>query len=174
MKKLLAVLLAVLMAATVFAACSKQSETEEDHGNVSETAESASVITTDEAVLTNANAIEYMKLYTAEELSLSQEDYDNCSFMVAGEGEEIDGDYYVKVAVIQKNSQTDAEGNETFTFDSKGEYFIRYDAKRVMRRDLTSAEPKYEDLEVKEIPESFTATATDVPAETTAAEETTK
>ncbi len=158
MKKLFAVLFAVIIAVTVFAACSKNAETDEDHGNVSET-ESASVVTTDTAVLSGSKAVDYIKLYTAEELSLSQEDYDNCSYMVASEGQSVEGDYYVKVAVVNKIAHTDEAGNETYTFDSKGEYFIRYDGKRVLKKDMTSDEPKYDELAVKEIPEDLTTTA---------------
>ena len=170
MKKLVAILVSLLIAVTVFAACSKQEDTA-DHGNETEAqVHDETVITTDAAVIKNLNAISYIKQYSAEELSLSQEDYDNCSFMVAGEGYEIEGDYYVKVAVVNKISNTDESGKETFTFDSKGEYFIRYDGKRVLKKDMTSAEPKYDDMEVKEITEDMTVEATTAAATEAATE----
>ena len=163
MKKLLAIFISVLMIMMAFAACSAP-ETD-DPGNETESTPSATVITTDEAVLKNNTAVNYIKLYTAEELGLSQEDYDGCSFVVHGTGVQIENDYYVNVAAVYKIKNTDEEGNETYTFDAKGDYYIRYDGKRVLKKDLTSQEPKYDDLEVKEIPEDLTEIPTAAPSE---------
>ncbi|MBQ9228924.1 MAG: hypothetical protein IJ168_08865 [Eubacterium sp.] len=163
MKKLLAILLSLCLVATVFAACSKQDDA--DHGNEPGDDVSASVLTTDEAVITEADAIRYVQSYTAEELSLSAEDYEACSFMVNQSGVEIDGDYYIKVIAAITVPHTNEDGTESYTFDNKGEYYIRYDGKQILKKDMTSAEPKYDELEVKEVPETTESTETTAAAE---------
>jgi len=151
MKKIVMIILSLCLVLSVFAACSKK-DANEDHGNVSESSVSESVITTDAAVITEANAINYIKSYSAEELGLSAEDYESCSFMVNSAGKEIEGDYYIMVIATVKNAHTNEDGTESFTFDNKGEYFIRYDAKQVLRRVMDSEEDKYEEMTVKEVP----------------------
>ena len=156
MKKLLAIVLAVGMVLAVFAACSK--EDSEDHGNESvPESVSATELTTDDAKITENDAIEYIKSYTPEELSLTQEEYDTCSFMVNTKGKEIDGDYYIFVIATVKNPHNNDDGSVSYTFDNKGEYFIRYDGKQVLKKDMTSEEEKYEELTVKELPETTAA-----------------
>lgn len=153
MKKFLAVLISVIIVMMAFAACTPNEP--EDHGNETEAPVSATELTTGTAVLRSSSATEYIKLYTAEELSLSQEDYENCSYIVHSTGIEIEGDYYINVAVVNMIPHTDENGKETFTFDTKGDYYIRYDGKRVLKKDLSSDEAKYDEMEVKDIPEEL-------------------
>ena len=158
MKKLFAVLISLCIVLTVFAACGKNNDND-DHGNEPESESNAvSVITTDEAKISAADAVDYIRGYSAEELSLSDEDYENCSFMVNNSGVQIENDYYVEVIATIKSAHTNEDGSESYTFDNKGEYFIRYDGKQVLKKDMASDETKYDEMELKELPEAESET----------------
>ena len=156
MKKMIVCLITICLLITVFAACSKPNDVQEDTSN---DVVSTSTITTDEAVITDSQAIDYIKSYSAEELSLSDEDYENCSFLVNSSGIEIDGNYYVEVIAAIKNSHTDEDGKESFTFDNKGEYFIRYDGQQILKRNMNSEDIQYDEMEIKDIPETTVASS---------------
>lgn len=164
MKKILSIVLSLVIIMGVFAGCSGKTDDPKETTKAKETTATTEV-TTDEAVVKEADAIELIKSYSAKELGLSKDDYKKCSFMVGGEGIKIDKAYYIKVIAAIKNSQKDKDGKEVYTFDVKGEYFISYDGKKVLKRDLKSTEDKYDELEVKEVPTK---------EQTTKAESTTK
>ena len=98
MKKLLAVLLAVITVGCVFVACSKA----DDKKETTTKSESTSFTVqnpTDKAKIKDKDAIDFIKnAYTPEELGLDKvkEKY---SFMISSNGEKIDKKEYVKVAV---------------------------------------------------------------------------
>ena len=164
MKKIIAVLVSVCLAACVFAACSNKTDDKIDQ-NETGVVVSTSTITTDEAKIIDSDAIKLIKSYSPEELSLTQEQYDNCSFMVSSSGIEVQGDYYVEVIATIKEEHQNDDGTVSYTFDNQGEYFIRYDGKQILKRDVTAAEEDaYEEMEVKEVP----TTASDSAEETTA------
>lgn len=157
MKKLLAVLMCLFMVAAVFSACSSK---QQDGGSKSDEAatseavsDSAEAGTTalalDEAVIKDADAINLVSSYSAEELSLSDEDMKNCSFMLAGSGVEIDGANYVKVIAAIKNEKKDGD-KVSYTFDIKGEYYLSYDGKQLLKKDMESGE--YTEMTLKEVP----------------------
>ena len=106
MKKLLAVLLAVITVGCVFVACSKA----DDKKETTTKSESTSFTVqnpTDKAKIKDKDAIDFIKnAYTPEELGLDKvkEKY---SFMISSNGEKIDKKEYVKVAanVMKKNSE---------------------------------------------------------------------
>lgn len=122
-KKISAIVLAVMIVTFVFAACSSN--------NKEETSTTAPVITTDSAVIKDADAISLIKTYTAEELGLdgSLDDY---KIMVASSGEEIEGKFYVKV-IAAKVSEPDEKGS--VNIDTYGQYFISYDGETILVYD---------------------------------------
>lgn len=145
MKKFLPIILCLVIVCGLFAACSND-KTEDDTTTTTET----TAITTDDAKITQGDAIRLIESYSNEELGITAEQRDECSFLVAGEGEEIDGEFYIKVIAAVKQQHVAEDGSTTFTFDEKGAYFIRYDGEQVMSKDMTTGE--YKDLDVKEVP----------------------
>ena len=143
MKKLLAVLLAVITVGCVFVACSKA----DDKKETTTKSESTSFTVqnpTDKAKIKDKDAIDFIKnAYTPEELGLDKvkEKY---SFMISSNGEKIDKKEYVKVAanVMKKNSEKNADGKETYSLTPVGEYYISFDGQEVLMKDLKSGEYK--------------------------------
>lgn len=108
MKKLLAVLLAVITVCCVFVACSKADDKETT--TKSESTSFTVQNPTDKAKIKDKDAIDFIKnAYTPEELGLDKvkEKY---SFMISSNAEKIDKKEYVKVAanVMKKNSEKNA------------------------------------------------------------------
>lgn len=125
LKKVLAIVLATLMVMVVFAACSSDSETEEDA-----TEETTLSVTTDDAVVCGSDASALIKTYTAEELGI-EGDLDDYTILVANNGVEIDGSYYINVSIANKIDN----GDDTYSFDSVGEFYISYDATEILSYD---------------------------------------
>ncbi len=137
MKKALAVILAVLTFALAFAGCSNGDD---------------SKIPTDKALITGSNAISYIQdNYTAEELGLAEvkEEY---RFMVASDGLKYEGDKYVKVVaniVTLQEGVTSEDGKQTYGLDTVGEYLISFNGKKVLKKDMKTADT-YVELETKQ------------------------
>ena len=106
-----------------FTACSKQYTTKEE-----------SVIVTEKAKIKDADAINYIESYSSKQLGLTDEEKKACSFMVASDGEEIDGKKYIKIIAAIKNEQKGDDGKTTYTFDTKGEYFISFNGDEVLKK----------------------------------------
>lgn len=139
-KKILAVSLTVIVAAFAFAGCSDNSK-----NDVSTTR----TITTDAAVIKDADAINLIKTYSAAELGL-EGSVDDYSIMVGGSGEKIDGKYYIKV-IASKVSEPDAEGR--VTVDTYGQYFINYNGTEILI--YNEADDTYTPMaEVHSVPET--------------------
>ena len=86
----------------------------------------------------DADAINYIESYSSKQLGLTENDRAKCSFMVASDGEEINGKSYIQViAAIKKEHKSD-NGQATYTFDTKGEYYISFDGDEVLRKDGNS------------------------------------
>lgn len=134
MKKAIAVVMCFAVIIGVFAACSKPEESE-----TTETTETTVHTTvenpTDKAKIKEADAVDFVKGYTNEELGLSDEDREKCSFMVANSGVKIDGELYINVIAAIKIPHTSEEGKTTYTFDTKGSYYISYDGTKIMKAD---------------------------------------
>lgn len=155
MKKLLAVLLAVITVGCVFVACSK-ADNKKETTTKSESTSFTVQNPTDKAKIKDKDAIDFIKnAYTPEELGLDKvkEKY---SFMISSSGEKIDKKEYVKVAanVMKKNSEKNADGKETYSLTPVGEYYISFDGQDVLMKDLKSGEYKklenrYKDYESK-------------------------
>lgn len=124
-KKIIAVVLMVVAAVFVFAGCSNNTEDETT---------TVPIITTAPAVIKNADAINLIKTYTAEELQL-EGSLDDYKIMVNNSGEEVNGKYYVKV-IASKVSEPGADG--TVTIDTYGQYYISYDGSEILIYDEAS------------------------------------
>ncbi len=151
MKKLFIVLLSFVVVCTAFAACSKQSK---DQPTTIPTATAAQFdkTTTDAAVYKDKEAIEFIKKYSAEELGLTDKEKKECSYLADTSGVKIGDDYYIKVIAAYKKSEKGDDGKNYFKFDSRGEYFIRYDGKQVLKKDMKNKkEDKYTELKVKKV-----------------------
>ncbi|WP_455492985.1 hypothetical protein [Eubacterium sp.] len=124
-KKAVAIVLGVctICCAFTFTACSKQDTTERE-----------SVVATEKAKIKDADAINYIESYSSKQLGLTDEEKKACSFMVASDGEEIDGKKYIRIIAAIKNEQTDDNGKTTYTFDTKGEYFISFNGDEVLKK----------------------------------------
>lgn len=107
-----------------FTACSKQNTTKEE-----------SVVATEKAKIKDADAINYIESYSSKQLGLTDEEKKACSFMVASDGEEIDGKKYIKIIAAIKNEQKGNDGKTTYTFDTKGEYFISFNGDEVLKKN---------------------------------------
>lgn len=156
MKKILSIILCVSILACVFVACSNSKNEKE-----TTTEQTVTEITTDSAVIKESDAIELIKSYSAKELGISEKDYKLCSFMVANAGAEVNGKYYIKVIATIPTKHDNEDGSESYTFDNKGEYYISYDGKQILQKDLSAEEETYNEMKVKPVP-------TTKPAETKA------
>lgn len=129
-KKAISIILCafIIICSVAFASCSKQESK----------AETASAVATEKAKIKDADAINYIESYSSKQLGLTEDDRAKCSFMVASDGEEINGKSYIQViAAIKKEHKSDG-GQATYTFDTKGEYYISFNGDEVLRKDGNS------------------------------------
>lgn len=129
-KKAMSIILCafIIICSVAFASCSKQESK----------AETASAVATEKAKIKDADAINYIESYSSKQLGLTEDNRAKCSFMVASDGEEINGKSYIQViAAIKKEHKSD-DGQATYTFDTKGEYYISFDGDEVLRKDGNS------------------------------------
>ncbi len=117
--------LLIIICSIIFVSCSKQ-ENE---------VETTTISATEKAQIKDADAISYIESYSSEKLGLSDKDRAKCSFMVASDGEEINGKSYIQVIAAIKKEHKDDDGQITYTFDTKGEYYISFDGDEVLRKD---------------------------------------
>lgn len=152
MKKYIAIILCLTLIASAFVACSGKDKNKENEKVVA-TSQESTEITTDKAKIKEADAVNLMMSYSAKELGLTDKDMKECSFMVASNGEYLEAqkDYYIKVIAVIKQAHENAETKEiTYTFDYKGEYFIRYDGKQILQKNQETEE--YTEMKVKDVP----------------------
>lgn len=173
MKKALVVVLSFLMVCSVFAACSADNKDDEDSKKTTVT--TAAVIETQEAVIKESDAINFIKnAYTEEELGLADVEKDY-SLMVASSGVEVEGKKYIKVAanVMSQSDVTTDEGKPTYNFTAVGEYYISFDGKTVLMKDMKSGKLKELDNRYDEYKSKGDGTQTE-PSESTAEKTTDK
>ena len=125
-KKAISIILCafIIICSVAFASCSKQESK----------AETASAVATEKAKIKDADAINYIESYSSKQLGLTEDDRAKCSFMVASDGEEINGKKYIKIIAAIKNEQKGNDGKTTYTFDTKGEYFISFNGDEVLKK----------------------------------------
>lgn len=126
-KKAISIILCALtvICSIAFASCSKQESK----------AETTSAMATEQAQIKNADAISYIESYSSKELDLTDEVRAKCSFMVASDGEEINGKSYIQVIAAIKKEHKGDDGQITYTFDTKDEYYISFDGDKVLRKN---------------------------------------
>lgn len=95
-------------------------------------------VATEKAKIKDADAINYIENYSSKQLGLTEDDRAKCSFMVASDGEEINGKSYIQVIAVIKKEHKGDDGQATYTFDTKGEYYISFDGDEVLRKDGNS------------------------------------
>lgn len=129
-KKAISIILCafIIICSVAFASCSKQEST----------TETASAVATEEAKIKDADAISYIESYSSKQLGLTENDRAKCSFMVASNGEEINGKSYIQVIAAIKKEHKSEDGQATYTFDTKGEYYISFNGDEVLRKDGNS------------------------------------
>lgn len=160
MKKILPIILCITIIAGAFAACS--GDKKDNKQTTGTTATTTTSITTDKAKIKEADAINLIESYSAKELGLTKELKEDCSFMVASDGEKVTykgkDNYYIKVVAVIKHEKEDKETKKkTFTFDYKGEYYIRFDGKQILSKSVDNDE--LTELEVKPVPTTTTESA---------------
>lgn len=172
MKKYISIILCITIIASAFVACSGKNDKNKENEKVVATSQNVTEITTDTAKIKAADAINLISSYSEKELGLTEKDKIHCSFMVASNGEYLKEQdaHYIKVIAVIKEPHEDPKTKETtYTFDYKGEYYIRYDGKQILAKAPDSEE--YKELKVKEVP---TTEAHEDEADTTKAEKTEK
>lgn len=129
-KKAISIILCafIIICSVVFASCSKQESK----------TETASAVATEKAKIKDADAINYIESYSSKQLGLTEDDRAKCSFMVASDGEEINGKSYIQVIAAIKKEHKSNDGQATYTFDTKGEYYISFNGDEVLRKDGNS------------------------------------
>lgn len=129
-KKAISIILCafIIICSVAFASCSKQESK----------AETASAVATEKAKIKDADAINYIESYSSKQLGLTEDDRAKCSFMVASDGEEINGKSYIQVIAAIKKEHKSNDGQATYTFDTKGEYYISFNGDEVLRKDGNS------------------------------------
>lgn len=129
-KKAMSIILCafIIICSVAFASCSKQESK----------AETASAVATEKAKIKDADAINYIESYSNKQLGLTEDDRAKCSFMVASDGEEINGKSYIQVIAAIKKEHKSNDGQATYTFDTKGEYYISFNGDEVLRKDGNS------------------------------------
>lgn len=141
-------LLAVILVAGAFAACSSEPET----------------ITTDPAVVKNQDSVNLIKSYSTEELGLSGtwDDYDfvahNNSGVQVQDG--VHDGYYIEVQVGKKVEHSDG----SITIANAAYYLISYDGETILKYDPENE--TYTPLSELQSTESETETASQQNAET--------
>ena len=155
MKKVLAVIICVCISVCVFGACSKKDEQKPTDKQLT-----TEHMTTDSAVIKEADAINLIESYSDEELGLTAKDRTHASFMVASDGVKIENDNYIEVIATIKTEHKDGD-KVTYTFDNLGVYYIRYDGKKIMRKDMKSDEAKYIEMKIKAVPSTTAASSED-------------
>ena len=159
MKKVIVALLCVTVIISAFVACSNGGGTDnkvkkDDSTTTTVAAETTKTITTDDAKITDLDAINLIKSYSAKELGLTDKEYKECSFLVSESGIKYKDNYYVSVIATIKtahedSTNADGEAVTTYTFDNKGVYYIRYDGKEILGKN---GDGKFKKMEVKEVP----------------------
>ncbi|MGN0532680.1 MAG: hypothetical protein ACI4IN_07780 [Eubacterium sp.] len=149
MKKALGIIMALIVAISAVTAVvlSKQidhSDTAQNGTKVSQV--TTKEITTDSAKVKEQDAISLIESYSSEELGINDAERKECSFLIASNGEKIEDTYYVKVIAAIKTPHKN-DGETTYTFDTKGEYYISYDGGTILSKDLLTGE--YTQLKTK-------------------------
>ena len=153
MKKVFAILISLVVICSAFAACSKPQKDQPTTVPETVTAKQVDKTTTDTAKIKNADAANLIKSYSAKQLSLTDKEKKECSFLTNDSGVKIGDDYYISVIAAYKISEKGEDGKTYIKFDHRGEYYIRYDGKKILKKNMDNKEKdEYTELKVKEVP----------------------
>lgn len=145
MKKIIALLLTLLISLCLISCSNQNSASDEE--TTTTTKITTTRLETEKATIKDSEAIELIKSYSPKELGLTEKDMQECSFMIAKYGETIDNVDYVKVVATVKTEHVD-NGETTYTLENRGEYYISFDGKTILSKNLTDG--TYSNLEVKQ------------------------
>lgn len=169
MKKYISIVLAALVVATAFVACSKaddQTTTVAESTSSIEYQLKENEIVTDEATIKSGEAANFIKnSYSIEELGLA--DKENYSFMEHGVGLVYNGNNYVVVeAMVKTVVGQDENGNDSYHLDTVGTYLVSFDGQEVLMKDgdtYKELENRYADyqamMETSTVPADHETTA---------------
>lgn len=152
MKKLLSVIICLVLVCTAFAACKNDNNKNDSDKKTATSVSKVQQTTTDLAKIKGSEATELIKSYSAKELSLTEEEKKDCTYLTNTSGIKIGDEYYVSVVVAYANSKKGDDGKTYTNFDHRGEYYIRYDGKKILKKNMKNKEKdEYTELKVKEI-----------------------
>ena len=152
MKKFLSVIICLVLVCTAFAACSNKDKKDDGNKKTQTTVAKVEQTTTDLAKIKGSDATELIKSYSAEELSLTEEEKKECTYLTNTSGIKIGNEYYISVVVAYANSKKGEDGKTYTNFDHRGEYYIRYDGKKILKKNMKNKEKdEYTELKVKEL-----------------------
>lgn len=159
MKKIVLFIMIVVVIVSVFAACSSGSvdnkETVSKNTTVSEAKKNdnkdnnettkivenlvttaISKIPVEDAEISGYDATKLISDKDAKSLGLKgkTEDY---KFMLVSEGKEIDGKNYIEIVAMETKKENE---DGTMDVETKGDYFVSYDGKKLLVRDLVTGE----------------------------------
>lgn len=159
MKKIILFIMTVVVIVSVFAACSSVSvnnkESESKNTTVSETNKNdnkdnnettkivenlvttaISKIPVEDAEISGYDATKLISDKDPKSLGLKgkTEDY---KFMLVSEGKEIDGKNYIEIVAMETKKENE---DGTMDVETKGDYFVSYDGKKLLVRDLVTGE----------------------------------
>lgn len=157
MKRKIIYLITILLISVLFTACSNGADDIQKDTGVSDTTTSSqsensanenlsvneNLITTqiaekpiEDAQISSSEASEIISEMSMEKLGLegSKEDY---KFMVSTEGKTIDSIDYIEVIASQVSKENE---DGSISMETKGDYFISYDGKKMLVRDILTGE----------------------------------
>lgn len=147
MKKLFCVLTCFVILCAVFAGCKKE---DKKPTQPQTTVMKVEKTTTDLAKIKGDDAIELIKSYSAEELSLTEKEMKECEFLVNSSGTKIGNEHFISVVVAYPISKKGEDGKTYTQFDHRGEYYIRYDGNKIIKKNMKNKEKdEYTELKVK-------------------------
>lgn len=108
------------------------------HADGEDPAEEAETNEDGDTVISNGDAIEIIKGFSAKKLGLEgeKEDY---SFLASTEKKEIEGEEYIEVIAAV---MTESDEDDTVSIDTKGTYYISEDGKKCLIKDLETGKTK--------------------------------
>lgn len=153
MKKIIISVIGILLISVVFAACSQISDDAQNISDDSETTAAAQsqtfgdeknsadedLITTqiaetpvEEAEISSSEASEIISEMSLEKLGL-EGDKSDYKFMVSTKGKTIEGTDYIEIIASQVSEENE---DGSISMETKGDYFISYDGKIMLVRDV--------------------------------------
>ena len=149
MKKFICILTCIVLICTAFAAC-KNSAKDEGNKKTQTSIVQVQKTTTDLAKIKGSDATELIKSYSAKELSLTEKEKKDCSFLTNDSGIKIGDEHYISVIAAFPVNKKGDDGKTYVNFDRRGEYYIRYDSKKILKKNMkNTAKDEYTELKVK-------------------------